>query len=62
MRRAVKPLVMLGIGAAVYSMNQSKTSNKRMDLLNSIQKIDVDRLLSKKQWKKTIKRIKKSFR
>ncbi|MDQ0205435.1 DUF3918 domain-containing protein [Alkalicoccobacillus murimartini] len=61
MRRAMKPLLMLGIGAAVYSMNQSKSKTKKMDWMRPIENIDLNQLLSKKQWRKTRKKVMKSF-
>ncbi|MCM2676561.1 DUF3918 domain-containing protein [Alkalicoccobacillus plakortidis] len=62
MRRTLKPLIMMGIGAAVYSMNQTKSKTRKMDWIRKIEKYDFDQLISKKQWRKTRKKVMKAIR
>ena len=53
---------MMGIGAAVYSMNQTKSKTRKMDWIRKIETFDFDQLISKKQWRKTRKKVMKAIR
>ncbi|MEN0643007.1 hypothetical protein MKY91_07600 [Alkalicoccobacillus gibsonii] len=62
MRRTMKPLLLVGLGAAIYSMNQAKSMSMKDEWLHKLEKLTSEPLISKKQWKKTRKKVMKAFR
>ncbi|GAF12327.1 hypothetical protein JCM19045_1501 [Bacillus sp. JCM 19045] len=60
MRKSIAPLMVIGLGAAWYSMNDRKTKKKVHHLFEPIMDAE-KKLMNARTWKKTKKKVKKMF-
>ncbi len=61
MRRAMTSLVAIGIGAAAYSLSDRRTKKKFDSFIQPITKLDVNRFMNKKSWRRVRKLITKAI-
>ncbi|RQW19838.1 DUF3918 domain-containing protein [Bacillus sp. C1-1] len=60
LRKSIAPLMVIGLGAAWYSMNDKKAKKKVYNFFEPIMEAD-KKLINGKTWKKTKKKVKKMF-
>lgn len=51
----------MGIGAAAYSLSDRRTKKKLDSFIQPITRLDVDRLLNRKTWRRLKKRVTKAM-
>ncbi|SDC19472.1 hypothetical protein [Shouchella lonarensis] len=61
MKKAMTPLVVLGLGAAWYSMSDKKTKRKMQHVLAPVLAMD-RQLMDTRVWKKAKKKLRHMFR
>ncbi|WP_078390885.1 hypothetical protein [Shouchella patagoniensis] len=60
MRKTIAPLMVIGLGAAWYSMNDRKTKKKVHSFFEPLMDAD-KKLMNTRTWKKTKKKVKRLF-